>query len=121
MTSRMSKKSTSSKTGEEFSKRKEMCARHEGVTLCGNPDDVKKILSLLESKGSEKESLLHSDVGNSATDSPDGAGDITTRSTPSEDSEVNVVASPEADDDCDCQCCISAAGRKRKIAGAGET
>ena len=86
-----------------------------GVTLCGNPDDVKNVLSLLEQQESDK--LAISDAAGAASDSPDETGDILASSEPSEDAQPDDLSSPGDTDGNNCLCTWKPKfGRKERIA-----
>jgi len=86
-----------------------------GVTLCGNPDAVKNVLSLLEQQ--ERETTAISDTAGAANDSLDETGDIVASSDPSEDTQPDDLSSPGDDEENDCLCTWKPEfGRKMRIA-----
>jgi len=110
-----STKSSPAKAGKGQSESKEVCMRHMGVTLCGNPDDVKNVLSLLEQQ--ERETTAISDTVGAVSDSLDETGGIVASSEPSEDTQPDDLSSPGDVDDNDCLCtCKAGFGGKVRIA-----
>ena len=115
MATKTPSKSSPGKTGKGQSESKEVCMRHMGVTLCGNPDDVKNVLSLLEQQERDKPAI--SDTAGSASDSMDETGGIVASSEPSADTQPDDVSSPGDAEDNDCLCtCKPGFGGKMRIA-----
>jgi len=103
------------KAGEEETKSTECCIRHEGVTLCGAPDDVKKVLSVLQQQEAEQLTGTPSDDAVIATGPEEEVSEPGDSSALSENSEVADVETPDDYEDDDCPCWEPGDGRKRRI------
>ena len=115
MATKKPSKSSPAKAGKGQTESKEVCMRHMGVTLCGNPDDVKNILSRLEPQESDRP--LISDTAGAAIDSLDETGYTVDSEAQSEDIQADDLSSPADDDDNDCSCVWKPEfGRKMRIA-----
>lgn len=91
------------KNGKEHESN-EVCMRHDGVTLCGNRDDVKKIMSLLEKQESEHSVAALTNAAVAASSSDDDSGDSFSPPAPSKDAQPDDVSSRDAAADNYCSC-----------------
>ena len=118
-TKKPSNQSCPAKAGKGQIERTEVCTRHGEVKICGQPNDVERIMLLLAQQERDQPEIPALDVANTARDSHDEISDTATPSSPSEDARQDVVESPDADDNCPCW--KPEFGRKRQITEEGES
>ena len=88
--------------------------------MCGAPDDVKKVLSVLQQQEAEQLTGTPSDAPVISSDSEEEVSEPGDSSALSENSKVADVETPDDHEDDDCPCWEPGDGQKRRIVSKRE-